>query len=244
MISVIVHGRNDAHGYNLHRRVALSLNCLAEVLTDDDDEIVFVDYNTPDQLPTLVEALADTLTERCLARVRLLRVPARLHVQRFAERTHLPVVEPVSRNVAARRANPSNRWLLSTTTDMILLPLRAKSLSEICAGLADGFYGLPRFELPEWVWEHLPRADPQVALAEIRRLGPTLRLDEKTVSHPEIRYDAPGDFQLVLREDFFAVDGFDEEMVLGWHVDSNLSKRLLLHRGSIETLEDAVAGYH
>ena len=66
MISVILYGRNDAHGYNLHRRAALSLNCLAEVLTDADDEIVFVDYNTPDELPTFVEALADTLTDRCL----------------------------------------------------------------------------------------------------------------------------------------------------------------------------------
>ena len=54
MNSIILYGRNDAHGYNLHRRAALSFNCLAEVLTDDDDEIVFVDYNTPDELPTFV----------------------------------------------------------------------------------------------------------------------------------------------------------------------------------------------
>ena len=64
VISIILYGRNDAHGYNLHRRAALSLNCLAEVLTDADDEIVFVDYNTPDELPTFVEAIADTLTDR------------------------------------------------------------------------------------------------------------------------------------------------------------------------------------
>ena len=87
MISVILYGRNDAHGYNLHRRAALSLNCLAEVLTDADDEIVFVDYNTPDELPTFVEALADTLTDRCLARLRVLRVPAALHRERF-QRTY------------------------------------------------------------------------------------------------------------------------------------------------------------
>ncbi len=123
MISVLLYGRNDAHGYNLHRRAALSLNCLAEVLTDPDDEIVFVDYNTPDELPTFVEALADTLTERCLDLLRVLRVPAAIHEERFAARTHLPALEPVARNAAVRRANPSNRWLLSTNTDMIFLPL-------------------------------------------------------------------------------------------------------------------------
>jgi len=244
VISVLVYGRNDAHGYNPHRRVALSLNCIAEVLTDPDDEIVYVDYNSPDQLPTLVEALADTLTERCRSLLRVLRVRPSVHTRRFASRTHLGIVEPVARNAAARRSNPANRWLLSTTTDMILIPREDRSLSEICAELPDGFYGLPRFELPEWLWESQPRSDPRAAMAEIERLGPALHLDETIVSHDAMRFDAPGDFQLVLRRDFFAIDGFDEEMVLGWHVDANLSKRLLLHRGAIESLEDDVAGYH
>ena len=244
MISVIVYGRNDAHGYNLHRRAALSLNCIAEVLTDPDDEIVFVDYNTPDELPTFVEALADTLTDRCLGLLRVLRVPAAIHEQRFAARTHLPAIEPVARNAGVRRANPSNRWLLSTNTDMILLPLSDRSLSEICGELPDGFYGLPRFELPEWLWERLPRSDPSRTIAEIERLGPGLRLDEPTVSNEWIRFDAPGDFQLILREDFLAIDGLDEEMLLGYHVDSNLSRRMLFLRGSIESLGEGLAGYH
>jgi 2-polyprenyl-3-methyl-5-hydroxy-6-metoxy-1,4-benzoquinol methylase len=244
MISVILYGRNDAHGYNLHRRAALSLNCIAEVLTDPEDELIFVDYNTPDELPTFIESISDTLTERCLNILRVLRVPAAIHDQRFAERTHLPAIEPVARNAAARRANPANRWLLSTNTDMIFVPTERESMSEICRDLADGFYALPRFELPEWLWEWLPRSDPQGAIAEIGRLGPRIRLDEPTMSHEWIRFDAPGDFQLMLRDDFVAVDGFDEEMLLGYHVDSNLSRRLLLQRGAIETLEAEVGGYH
>jgi hypothetical protein len=244
VISVIVYGRNDAHGYNLHRRAALSLNCIAEVLTRRDDEIVFVDYNTPDELPTFIEALADTLTDRCLEMLRVFRVPAAIHERRFASRTHLPAIEPVARNAGVRRANPSNRWLLSTNTDMIFLPSSDQSLSEICRELPDGFYGLPRFELPEWLWERLPRSDPNRAMAELERLGPGLRLDEPTVSNKWIRFDAPGDFQLILREDFLAIDGLDEEMLLGYHVDSNLSRRMLFHRGSIETLGESLAGYH
>jgi hypothetical protein len=244
MISVILYGRNDAHGYNLHRRAALSLNCLAEVLTDPDDELIFVDYNTPDELPTFIEAISDTLTERCLGLLRVLRVPAAIHEQRFAPRTHLPALEPIARNAAARRANPSNRWLLSTNTDMIFVPLEARSLSDICRELPDGFYGLPRFELPEWLWERLPRTDPRRALTEVERLGPALRLDEPTTSHEWIRFDAPGDCQLILREDLVAIDGFNEEMLLGYHVDSNLSRRMLLHRGSIDSLEEHLAGYH
>ena len=67
-----------------------------------------------------------------------------------------------------------------------------------------GIYGLPRFELPEWLWERLPRSDPGHVLAELGRLGPLLHLDEPTLSNEWIRFDAPGDFQLCLREDFYA----------------------------------------
>jgi hypothetical protein len=244
MISVIVYGRNDAHGYNLHRRAALSLNCIAEVLTDPDDELIFVDYNTPDELPTFIEGISDTLSERCLDLLRVLRVPAAIHEQRFAARTHLPALEPIARNVAARRANPANRWLLSTNTDMIFVPVDDRSMSDICRDLPDGFYGLPRFELPEWLWERLPRSNPVRALPDVARLGPALRLDEPTTSHEWIRFDAPGDCQLMLRDDLVAIDGFNEEMLHGYHVDSNLSRRMLLHRGSIESLEEHLAGYH
>jgi hypothetical protein len=127
---------------------------------------------------------------------------------------------------------------------MVFLPLAGRSLSEVCRDLPDGFYGLPRFELPEWLWERLPRSDPRSAMAELERLGPGLRLDETTVSHQWIRFDAPGDFQLILRDDFVAIDGFDEEMLLGWHVDSNLSRRMLFRRDSIGSLEGRLAGYH
>jgi hypothetical protein len=81
-------------------------------------------------------------------------------------------------------------------------------------------------------------------MAEIERLGPLLHLDEPSPSHEWVRFDAPGDFQLCLRDDFVAVDGFDERMLLGWHVDSNFSRRMLLYRGSIESLEGSLAGYH
>src|SRR5262249_26314855 len=170
----------------------------------------FVDYNTPDELPTFIEAIGDTLTERCLDLLKVLRIPPAVHHERFARRTHLVALEPVARNAAVRRANPANRWLLSPNTDMVLLPLVDGSLSDICSTLPDGFYGLPRFELPEWLWERLPRSDPQTALEEVKRLGPELGLDERTVSHEWIRFDAPGDFQLILRDDFLAVDGFNE----------------------------------
>src|SRR5436190_7085847 len=110
MISVILYGRNDSHGYNLHRRFATSLNCLAEILTEPDDEIVFVDYNTPVTLPSIPEALADTLTRTCVSKLRVVRLTPDVHLRAYGGRTHLAAVEPLARNVGIRRCNPANRW--------------------------------------------------------------------------------------------------------------------------------------
>jgi hypothetical protein len=59
-----------------------------------------------------------------------------------------------------------------------------------------------------------------------------------------MKYDALGDFQAALREDMFAIHGFDESMILGWHCDSNLAARLALYRGRVDTLMDKAFGYH
>ena len=49
----------------------LSLVTLAVERPDPDDEILFVDCNTPNDLPTFVEAIYDTLTPQAKARLRV-----------------------------------------------------------------------------------------------------------------------------------------------------------------------------
>src|SRR5262249_5871613 len=127
MISIVLYGRNDNYGYNLHKRAALSLNCMAEMIEQEDDEILFVDYNTPDDFPTFPEAIQDTLSKKARQKLRIFRVRPRTH-QRFSSKTSLKAIEPISRNVAIRRSSPVNRWVLSTNTDMIFVPRSAASL--------------------------------------------------------------------------------------------------------------------
>lgn len=244
MISIVLYGRNDSYGYNLHKRAALSLNCMAEVLTGADDEILFVDYNTPDDYPTFPEAIADTLTEQARRIIRIFRVRPELHQRLFATRTHLKAIEPVSRNVAVRRSNPANRWILSTNTDMIFVPRGDPSLTSLVAPLEGGFYCAPRMEIPETLWESFNRLDPAGVISETRELGETLHLNEIVLGSDDILYDAPGDFQLMRRSDLFKISGFNEDMLLGWHVDSNISRRLRLLHTRIDDAAPFVFGYH
>lgn len=245
MFSIIIYGRNDSHGYNLHKRAATSLNAFAEVMTHPDDEILFVDYNTPDDHPTFPEAIHDTLTDKAKARLRIFRVRPDNHAE-FRNKTHLVALEAQSRNVALRRSNPANRWVLYTNSDVLVVPrVREESLSDILAALPDGFYETPRFEIPEMLWEAaFNRMDPLGNLEKLREWAPQFHLNQAVKNVLPMRYDAMGDFQLVLREDMFAIHGFDESMILGWHCDTNLAARLALYRGGPDTLVDRVFAYH
>ncbi|MBK3774379.1 hypothetical protein GAY31_09425 [Azospirillum brasilense] len=244
MISVLVYGRNDSHGYNLHKRAAISLNSIASVLADPDDEIVFVDYNTPDDHPTFIEAILDTLTERCRQRLRVLRVRPSLH-ERYRPHTPYAALEAIARNIGARRTNPKNRWILSTNTDMVFVPDEVgRSLTDIAAGAPDGFYQLPRYEIPETLWEGLDRRNPQGTIDSFRRWGQGLHLAELVHTDPWSEFDGIGDFQLFLRKDFHAIHGFNEEMLAGWNVDMNLCRRLRLYRGGMGTLMGQLSAYH
>ena len=241
MLSALIYGRNDSYSYELNRRTALGLNQLARQLNPDRDEIVFVDYNTDDDLPTHPEAIADTLTDRAVHLIRVIRVRPSFHGLQPADGP--PVREAVCRNIALRRLGPDADWVLSTNPDCLLIAASGPALGDILPALAPGHYGLPRFELPRFAWEGLPRSDPERAAAEALALSRALQLEER-VSHylPSVGYDAPGDFQLVQTQDLTALGGFDERMTQGWHVDSNMNARLALRYGPLRDLNEAAGG--
>ena len=119
-----------------------------------------------------MEAIYDTLTPQAKARLRVLRVRPALH-RKLVGHTHLMVVEPPPRNIAIRRSNPRNYWVLNTNTDVLLVPHPGiRDLTDAVRGLPDGLYTLPRFELPEPLWESFPRGDPDAILEAVRRPGP------------------------------------------------------------------------
>lgn len=245
MLSVILYGRNDHHGYNYHKRLAISLNCLAEMLSHSHDEILYVDYNSLDELPSVVESIQDTLTTKAKSLIRIFRIRSSHH-RRFSCKTPLPVIEPVARNAAIRRSNPENRWILSTNSDMIFVPRKKEeTLSDIVSEIPDGFYSLPRLEIPERFWEaHFERSNPANNISFLRTHYRKLHLNSHVRFPSFLQFDNPGDFQLILRKHIFQINGFDEEMLKGWHVDANLSKRMTLLLGEGKSLEDRLLAFH
>jgi hypothetical protein len=217
---------------------------MAEVLDHSDDEIIFVDCNTPDDMPTFPEAIQDILTPKAKNLIRILRLRPEMYVK-HKHGSPLKALEPLSRNIALRRSNPSNKWMLSSNTDMVFVMRdSAESVSDVAGELEDGFYELPRFEIPEPLWESVDRMDPQGVLSSFRRWGERLHLNEVIHARPEILFDGPGDFQLMMREQVFSIHGFHEKMIYGWHLDSNICRRLYLLNGETKSLLERVFAYH
>ena len=216
---------------------------MSELLTEPDDEVLFVDFNTPDDYPTFPEAIQDTLTDQAKKRLRILRVRPSLYA-RYREKSQFLALEPIARNIAVRRSNEKNCWILSTNTDMIFVPHNGFSLSGMVGELPRGFYHLPRFEIPETLWETFDRKDSVGTIDFIRYWARVAHLNEIVLGSHFIRFDGPGDFQLIERADLFQIHGFDEDMLLGWQRRLNIAKRLNLLHGKTGALLDKVFGYH
>ncbi len=130
---------------------------------------------------------------------------------------------------------------------MLLVPRDEKeSLSDILGELPDGFYQIAALRIArDAVGGRLRPQRSGRQPREAARLVACASTSNQVVHNlMPMKYDALGDFQALLREDMFAIHGFDEDMILGWHCDSNLAARLALYRGRVDTLIDKVFGYH
>ena len=86
--------------------------------------------------------------------------------------------------------------------------------------------------------------DPAAIIRACNQLGAALHLNEVTLAHPYMRFDNPGDAQFLPRQTLFDIFGFDERLIHGWHVDSNMCKRLFHLYGVTGSLADRLKGYH
>ena len=86
--------------------------------------------------------------------------------------------------------------------------------------------------------------DPAGIIAAMRHYGMRYHLDEVVYGGFDNIYEGPGDFQLFLRDDLIAIAGFDERMILGWHADTNIARRMRCLRGRVDSAFPRLAGYH
>lgn len=229
MITVVVIGRNDNHGYNLAKRVASSLNSVAEML-GQDDEIIFVDWNTPMGYPVMPVSIQDDLLPKTKSLLRIIRVPESVHDQ-VSEGSSRALIEPLARNVGIRAADKKSKWILSTNTDILFVSPSKKKFSEIVSGLEETLWLSFRFEIPEFIWDEFDRRSPIETSRKLLDWYAEGRFIKRVqVSHASgatfVIPDGVGDFQLAPRLLWEKVTGFPEDMKKGWHVDTRLTLQM------------------
>ena len=226
MISIVVVGRNDNHGYNLSKRVSSSLNSMAQMLSGGD-EIVFVDWNTPIGYPVMPVSIKDDLLPKTKSLLRIIRVPQLVH-NLVSEGSNRALIEPLARNVGIRRASANSKWILSSNTDILFASPSGKNFREIFQDLEESLWLTYRFEIPEFAWDDLDRRNPDSTsdrLLQWYRDGVILnriRVDSGSGADFPIP-DGVGDFQLATKSLWDKSTGFPEEMKKGWHVDTRLT---------------------
>lgn len=234
MLSVVVVGRNDNHGYNLGKRVASSLNSISMRLREGD-ELIFVDWNTPRPFPPMPISIIDDLTEQTKKFLRILVVDPKIHDEVKGISSKM-ILEPIARNVGIRRSNPGNHWILSTNTDILFIGDERLSFQTVVKNLDNRLWQAFRYEIPEYIWETLDKRNPEETNDKIMKLLKRSNFKLNLTTNPtekskEVFADAIGDFQLAPRFMWESIKGFPEGMLDGWHVDSRAAMQMIRHSG-------------
>jgi hypothetical protein len=219
-------------------------------MLSDEDEIIFVDWNTPEDMPVLLVSIADTLTSKTKNILKLITIDPEMH-SRVSRGSHRKVLEPIARNVGIRMTDSDSDWVLSTNTDMLFYFPKDNKLSDILENRAPALLTMFRNEIPEYFWDSLDRSEPEKTNALLSKIATScLRRNiilSNVVNDELLHYpDGVGDFQLAPRSFWFKMQGFAEDKLLGWHNDTRLViqmiKKLKCH---VELLSSAeIVGFH
>lgn len=234
--AAVVVCRNDNYGGTLNTRATYCLNSLVETF----DEVIYVDWNSPEEPLTI--ALEDKIQKT--GRLRTLVVTEEQAKQLVADPS-IPVCETVGKNMGIRRTTAE--YIIATNIDIVVAQrahLDKLNLQK------DVFYTSPRYEVPIHVVQSI---NPQ----EVDQVQHRLMLLNRTFFRMKV-YHKPedsdfgvldgqwskvcncGDFQLAHRDIWLNenVRGFEESMIYRMYLDSNVQKKAWLAGNSIEALED------
>lgn len=111
-LSIIVVTRNDDYGQYQNERFRLFLRSLIDGQRYLNIELVIVEWNPPDNRPSLSEQYKDLLEKIDTS---IIKVPMTIHSQ-FSNPLNLPLFEYVGKNVGVRHAKYN--WILITNPDI------------------------------------------------------------------------------------------------------------------------------
>jgi len=243
-LSVVAVSRNDDHGGGLLGRMQQFVDCMSEQadLFRIPLELVLVEWNPPDGVPSLGEALSWPPPSEYFS-ARIITVPPEVH-RKFSHADRLPLFQMIGKNVGILRAR--GRFVLATNIDIIFSNelVRFLSRKELEPGV---FYRTNRIDVDSglptgaslgeklaYCRSHVIRINSRYFLSSggnIRALAMDVARNPSLLGYylknlvyklkiPRLHYNACGDFTLLAKEDWEALRGYPELGMYSLHIDS------------------------
>ena len=208
--SVVILTKNDNYGNNLSHRAKMCVNSLVE----NFDEVVIVDWKTRNR-QTLLSTFLSEIPH--VGKIKSIEVSDELLKEKYPHLHQYNILESVGRNVGIRRS--SGDWIASTNVDIITTPLDFEQLN------INEFYTSSRRDIDENF--HLKIYDYS-SLKSVLWENRDSYNDKPIVQNSTDLWSLVvccGDFQIGTKETWMKSRGFEESVLFGCGIDSNIMKK-------------------
>ena len=215
----VVIARNDNYGGNLTERAGYCLNSL----TDTFDEVIYVDWNTPDDKVSLIEEAKGLVIKS--PKLKWIRVTSEQASEWTNHDTEAQVVcEVMARNIGLRRLTTD--FLVSTNIDVIC-PYR--SILDEQIQLDSGFVTTAKRGISLYDLRKLGTSDDiDEVRDELLSLEPWYNQQPSISIRGDDKYSlvsSPGDFQIAHRDVWYTIRGFEERLYKRAYADTNIQQK-------------------
>lgn len=233
-LSVVITSRNDNYGGNLMERATYCLNSMIDTF----DEVWYVDWNSPVEVGSLLNAIKPNLQLR--GNLNHIVVTPETAQALTNNDPHMQVCcEVLGRNLGIRRA--TGDIIVSSNID-IIAPNR-RELFETIYGLdKDTFYTISRRPTD---WEQIKKFHGgELKFNEFYQLAEHLRTNSEERHYKESVVQGEdysiinccGDFQLAHSHVWEKIRGFEEELIYSLYTDTNIQKKAVMHGFGLKAL--------
>lgn len=208
--SVILTSRDDNYGGNLHKRSSMSITSLIE----NHDEVVFVDWKTKNG-EGLISKIKNNIPHT--KKLKWVQVPKDFLISKYSNLAYYSMIESIGRNVGIRRTQ--NDYIISTNIDIVTTPIDLTTLDQ------NYFYTVPRRDVGESHHLSFERYEDLYENLNSNRdsFSPKERIN--TSSDEWSLINCCGDYQIGHRDIWFKMKGFEESILFGCGIDTNVMKK-------------------
>ena len=194
-------------------------------LIENHDEVIFVDWKTKNG-EGVISNIKHNLPQT--GKLKYIQVPKEFLKEKYPEIADYSMIESIGRNIGLRRS--SHDYIISTNIDIVTTPLDDSILKE------DVFYTVPRRDVEESF--HLSFDDYQKLYYHLILNKDSFRAKERLESETDkwSLINCCGDYQIGHKNIWNQMKGFEESILFGCGIDTNVMKKASLY-SNIQVLD-------